>query len=348
MNAAGLANSREKRRAGTGWLAPSAHGFAPFILLCLIVAAAGATGLRASDTIEPGVEVVRSAGAKPYVDAGAVIQQTFTADHYFAETVDLADLTDHDAARFKACLAAGKVRLFVAIGTQAAEWLQAHLPATMGLVYCMVADPAAAGLFQGHRSFGVSMTVSWQEQLKVLQGALPQARKVGVLYAKNNPASCAALDALRAKLPAGFELVAVAVDDSDNVSDAIQEMFGAHPDVVWTSPDSAVYNTATVRSLLLLALRHHIPVFGFSTPLVRAGALFGVGIEPKDQGAQCAALAESYLAAIVEKREEEFAHHASVEPPKFEVAVNEIVAKQLGCDLPSAFTDQATVVVKPD
>ena len=43
-----------------------------------------------------------------------------------------------------------------------------------------------------------------------------------------------------------------------------------------------------MRTLLLAGIRKKIPVWGFSTAFVRAGALIGVGVEPRSQGAQAA------------------------------------------------------------
>ncbi|HTL52405.1 MAG TPA: ABC transporter substrate binding protein [Planctomycetota bacterium] len=306
--------------------------------------------LQAAAAFETASEVVivRSTDVAPYATAADAIQKKLAQPGRSISTADLNQLSDSDEAGYKAILAADKAKLYVAIGSQAAEWLHARLPAEAMLMYCMVADPESRGLTQGRPAYGISTTIAWTEQYGVIQRALPLAKRIGILYAKKDTGSKAAMKALKGQLGAGFELIAFAVEEYESVSDAIQALMNAKPDVVWTSPDSAVYSPATVRALLLLALRHKTPVYGFSTPFVRAGALFGVGIDPDQQGKQCGDLCLSFLEAIKTGRLDAFLKRTRVVAPRYQIAVNQIVAKQLERTLPDEFTAKADVVYKPD
>ena len=114
-------------------------------------------------------------------------------------------------------------------------------------------------------------------------------------------------------------------------------------DMVWTAPDSTLYDTASVRALLLAALRTNTPVFGYSTAFVKAGALVGIGVDPEAQGQQAATLALQLLKGAGD------AKTSRVNPPEnFQIAVNLIVASQIGVQLPPEFVQRATYTYKEE
>ena len=113
---------------------------------------------------------------------------------------------------------------------------------------------------------------------------------------------------------------------------------------MWTYADASLYNTATVRSLLLAGLRRKVPVFGFSPQFVRAGALLGVGISPTTQGEQAAAIALRLLRAP--SASQPLGHE--VEAPQYQVAVNLIVTEALGLEVPSNLVDHAAFVFRKE
>jgi ABC-type uncharacterized transport system substrate-binding protein len=137
------------------------------------------------------------------------------------------------------------------------------------------------------------------------------------------------------------------VDKHESVAKAIDALLAGGVDVVWTAPDSSVYDVATVRSLLLEAIRSHTPVFGFSPAFVRAGALLGVGIEPAHQGRQAAAIVDLLLKAAAAA-----SSGATTQPrpeqlcpdPEFQLAVNLIVARELSITLPKSLVTRAVHV----
>ena len=69
-------------------------------------------------------------------------------------------------------------------------------------------------------------------------------------------------DRLQEQLPEGWVLRAVDVQQFRSVAVAIGALMDHEVDLIWTAPDPAVYNSATVRSLLLSAVRESVPVFG--------------------------------------------------------------------------------------
>jgi ABC-type uncharacterized transport system substrate-binding protein len=281
--------------------------------------------------------IVRSSDAVPYKEADAALHEHLSGRSETVRSVLAKELADGG-------LAAGikPADSVVAVGTPAARWLHARLPASNRLVYCMVNNPADAGLLQGLPCWGVTTDVAIGDQIKLIAEALPRARVVGMLYRSDTNSGKEAVKAMLAALPADWRLETVAVNEAPSIGAAIESLTGKDIDVIWTSADSSLYDAASVRSLLLSGIRKKIPVWGFSTAFVRAGALIGVGVEPRAQGAQAAEMLIKLLDAPASLKE------GAQSPHEFQIALNLIVAQQLSLDIPQSLTGRATFVFRPE
>ena len=283
------------------------------------------------------VVIVRTSDADPYTEADAAMTERFTQHQFSVRSVLAKDVSQEgiDAA-------IGKPDVVVAIGTSAARWLHKELPPSIKLVYCMVSNAKDAGLVDGRAAFGVTTDVSIGQQLGLIGEALPRARAVGMLYHSDSAAGKSALASMTAALPGGWRVEPIAVNDYGSIADAIDTLTQKNVDVIWTTADQKLYDSASVRALLLAALRAKIPVWGFSPAFVRAGALLGVGVEPRSQGTQAADLALQ----LVNDPQKVPATVAS--PNDFQIAVNFIVAQQLGIVIPDSLSARATYIYKPE
>ena len=117
-----------------------------------------------------------------------------------------------------------------------------------------------------------------------------------MLYRSDVPEAGHGIDAIRKSLPPEWRLEAVAVNEHPFVAAAIDALTQKSVDAIWTTADQRIYDTASVRALLLAGIRAKIPVWGYSFPFVRAGALLGVGVEPRGQGVQAAEIVVKALA----------------------------------------------------
>lgn len=291
----------------------------------------GSSTARARDAV-----IVLSSDAAPYVKAEAGFRAAFAGDAPSFRQVHLSQINDngidatigHDAG------------VIVAIGTPAAVFLHAHLPPTAPLIFCMVANPSGAGLGALR---GVSTDVPLSDQFALLAKAIPSARSLGMLYRSDTSSGQRLLERVHQALPKDWTVQAVAVNQAASVSDAVNDLFSRKVDVIWTSVDAGVYDAPTAQALLLSALRARVPVFGFSPAFVRAGALVGIGIDPAAQGRQAAKLAGAVLANGADTLA------AQIQPPsQFQIAVNQIVAGEIGIQLPQDLVDQAAYVVGED
>ena len=280
--------------------------------------------------------VVRTSDAGPYISASEALTDRLTKCGHSVEAVALADLVKDFRAR------ADGVAATVAVGTGAASWIRKNMRPADKLIYCMVAGTGQVSL-KGSNVTGITTDVPIASQLALIARALPRARVIGMLFSSKSKKSLENLANAKAALKKGWRIVSVDVARHKSRANAMFTLLVKDVDIVWTSPDPAVYNPQSVRFLLLSALKKKVPVFGFSTGFVRIGALLGVSVDPGAQGAQAADMTDRVLQVAAG------ASDVKVTPPPtvYSTAVNLIVADRIGVDVPEKLIKSAGTVYRP-
>ncbi len=283
------------------------------------------------------VVIVKSSDAEPYRQAEATLHDRLLAPDHKVRSVLVKQLAEAGIGS-----SISTTDTVVAVGTSAAAWLHNQLPGGVELIYCMVNNADEVGLLKGDDCWGVTTNVPIAEQFKLIAEVLPSAKTVGLLYASDTPAGRATLQSLKDNLPHDWRVEAVAVNEQSCVAVAIDILMQKKVDVIWTNPDSKIYDAAAVRTLLRSALLNKIPVWGYSPAFVRAGALIGVGVDPSAQAAQAADLIKElgqHRDSVVER---------SQPPLQYQIALNLIVADQLSIGVPGALVQRATFVFRAE
>ncbi len=159
-------------------------------------------------------------------------------------------------------------------------------------------------------------------QLDLLRLALPDAKKVGVLW---GPQSIAQQSLL---MPSLQQRAMTLVSSSTAVEGSL---FGAlrvvldEADVLLAVADPQVYSSATISGILLSTYRARTPLMAFSPAYVKAGALLALHTTPAQVGAQVATMARSALQGG--------GLPTPQYPVDYQVSVNEHVARSLGLTL---------------
>src|SRR5580658_2626679 len=108
-------------------------------------------------------------------------------------------------------------------------------------------------------------------------------------------------------------------------------------DFVVCPPDGTLYNSTTVRPLVLASLENRLPLIGFSESFVRSGAVAAIYPDYFDVGSQAALLAKTYLAGGNMPLSEK--------PRKLKVAANPKVARLLGLRITARNDSESGIVV---
>lgn len=230
-------------------------------------------------------------------------------------------------------LASGPLpQLIVTLGAGAyLEWIERALasPALARVSMLAALLPQASYPAPVAREQGLTSAVFLDQPAartaRLLQLALPERRRVGVLF---GPDSLAVRPALARSLSArGFTLVEQTVLSGDKgLYPALRRLFD-DSDLLLAMPDKQVYSATNMHNILLAAYRQRIPVVSYSAAHVRAGALLALHTEPAAIGQQVAGVLRQWQAG------------RGLPPPSlaegYAVALNEQVARSLDISLPN-------------
>jgi ABC-type uncharacterized transport system substrate-binding protein len=129
-------------------------------------------------------------------------------------------------------------------------------------------------------------------QVALVRAALPTLKRVGVLHTADGDFLSQPLQRELARQ--GAVLVTQAVQSDDSLAGKLEAML-AQSDVLLAVPDGKIYNSSTIRNILLGSYRRGIPVIGLSAAYVSAGALCAVYSTPEQHAAQSASMVSEFL-----------------------------------------------------
>jgi len=216
-----------------------------------------------------------------------------------------------------------KASLLIAVGMEAAE-LALTRSGNMPVLVVMVPKAGYEALLDNHSARLGSRAVSaiyldqpWDRQLGFIQAALPDHSTVGLLYSPDTPITLP-------RLPRGMSLNAQSVRSAENLFAVLDNVLGSS-DVLLVVPDSKIYNSSSIRNILLTSYRHKVPLIGVSQAYVNAGALGAIYSTPEQLAEQAGDTAAFFLRS---QRWPEPQHSVS-----FNIGLNQQVAYSLGITL---------------
>jgi len=215
-------------------------------------------------------------------------------------------------------------RAAVTVGSEAMKSAQ-HLPVSVPVIRTMVLQSAdqksSAEPDPGRQAGGaVYLDVPVSQVLSAVKKAFPGKARVGIILGPAYSSSTA--EEMQAQAVAqGWKASVVNCPSPEDLI-RIFLSFRGKADFVLTLPDSQLYNSATVKPLVLASIENRLPLIGFSASFVRAGAAVGVFPDFKSVGAQTAELIQRCVAG----------HECTArETPRVLVtAVNQRVARLIG------------------
>lgn len=162
-------------------------------------------------------------------------------------------------------------------------------------------------------------------QLRLIAAAFPDRHSLGVLYAAPAPEEIGELKLKSAEY--GFSLYADEINTNVSLFQEIQELL-KHSDVFLSLPSPTIFNSSTLRNILVSTYQAGIPMVGFSSSLVKAGAMCAVVTSPAQIANQASAVISGFgLSGTLP---------AAQYPKFYDVVVNERVAQSMNITIQSS------------
>ena len=218
-----------------------------------------------------------------------------------------------------------KPKLFVALGAQAAQALaQTALTAP---VLCALLPRSSfervlrsSGRKASSQLSALYLDQPLSRQLGLIQLALPEARRIAVLWGPESQAQAGALRVLAQAR--GLSLLEASLKPDELVFPALKKVL-EDADVLLALADPQVFNSSSIQNILLTSFRAKVPLVAFSPAYVQAGALLALHVTPEQVGQQAAAMAT----AVLQGKD---LPATPLYSQDFSVAVNAHVARSLG------------------
>ncbi len=219
-------------------------------------------------------------------------------------------------------------RIFVALGTQATAALAASQLSAPVLAALIPRSSFERVMRSSARTASRDFSAIYLDQplprqLATIRLALPQAKRLGVLWGPDSWPNAPALRTLA--VANGLSLVESGLEGNFNVFPDLQQVLNSS-DVLLALADPLVFNSGSIQNILLTTFRAGVPMVAFSPAYVRAGALLALHATPGQVGRQAAALVQAALRGQPLPGQ-------PVESNDFEVSVNEHVARALNLSL---------------
>jgi hypothetical protein len=211
--------------------------------------------------------------------------------------------------------------LTITLGTMATNWL-GNLPFTGNQLYAMLPyrSRKKRSSLEGGTLAEIYIDQPYKRYFDLIRAAIPRAGRVGFLIHASDIDNIDILAENASQL--NLTLITSIVSNERDVGEALSHILN-DIDVLLALPDSRIHNSQTISHILTSAYRNNIPVIGFSSAYVKAGAAAAIYTSPEDIARQLSdVVLEFILNGYVEKR----LQHATY----FSVSINFEVARSLG------------------
>ncbi|MDO5670204.1 MAG: ABC transporter substrate-binding protein [Corynebacterium sp.] len=236
---------------------------------------------------------------------------------------------------------AGKdLDLVLSVATPAAQATAQNIT-DIPVLFTAVTDPVSAELVDSEEAPGANVTgtsdvAPIEDQLDLLKELVPDAEKVGIVYASGEVNSQVQVDlAKEAAGPRDLEIVTQTVTTANDIQQAVEAL--GDVDAIYVPTDNMV--VAGIASLVQVAEQKQIPVIAAEAGTVEGGAVATLGIDYTELGRQTGEMAVRIL------RDGEDPATMSVEKAtEFTYVINEDAAERLGVTIPQEILDEAETV----
>jgi hypothetical protein len=287
-----------------------------FLLMCL----APATSAYASDTSESIVFVL--SGDAPVYERVANAAEQRIKNNCNSGFIDCKKLVFKNVAFENAAdEIANDTLLTITLGIKASKWANNSQGDKKIISAMLPYDPSKnTPLGASNSTARIYIDQPYERYFDLIKTTTPRLGRVGLLVHENNLDQVDLITEIANSR--GLTLKTSIVSAERSVGEALSYLLD-DIDVLLALPDSRIHNSQTISHILTTAYRNNIPVIGFSSAYVKAGAIAGVYTSLEDIAHQ---VSDTVLNFLIQKRFDSHSQHASY----FSVSFNFEVARSLG------------------
>ena len=213
--------------------------------------------------------------------------------------------------------------IIIGIGQAGTQRAVQHYPKIKKLL--ISTDPNRQKLDASEGDATLYMTQSYCRQIKFIRLLNEHWQTISILSSRKKPIDSKPIRQCAAKFD--FKLYVVETSAEDNQTSKIKDAL-AHSDVLLALPDRNIYNSKTVKNILLTSYRYRKPVIAFSKNFVNAGALASIHSDTSQIAKSASKLVEQYFDS-----DSQFKKPVNF-PESFDININRQVFRALDLDIP--------------
>jgi putative ABC transport system substrate-binding protein len=169
------------------------------------------------------------------------------------------------------------------------------------------------------------MTQPYCRQLQFIKSLNTQWKIISILHSRKKPIDSKAIRDCANNFKIKVYIVSTTAEE--NLTDKIKHALN-HSDVLLALPDSSIYNSKTVKNILLTSYRQRKPIIAFSNNFVNAGALASIHSSTEQIAGSASKLIEKFFDS--DMRFEKSTNY----PDEFDISINRQVFWALDLIIP--------------
>ncbi len=215
--------------------------------------------------------------------------------------------------------------IIIGIGDAGIQSAEKHYPKTKKLFIATAPNRYRLDKNKNKKDAILYMTQSYCRQIEFIKLLNTHWKTISILNSQKNPVDSSFIQQCANNYDINIYTVNTTLEE--NLTNKIKNAL-SHSDVLLALPDNNIYNSKTVKNILLTSYRHRKPVIAFSKNFVTAGALASVHSNTEQIAQSASKLIEQYFDS--DKQFIKPINH----PDAFDININRQVFRALDLSIP--------------
>ncbi|NOQ87634.1 MAG: hypothetical protein GQ550_01815 [Gammaproteobacteria bacterium] len=207
--------------------------------------------------------------------------------------IDITKITPEEITPEKITDAQGDYHdLVIAIGRTGIQSAAVNYPKTKKLFISTDPNKYQLDPVKNKNDAILYMTQPYCRQIRFIKLINPHWKTISVLNSQEKPIDSTTIQQCANNYD--FKLYAVSIATDENLTNKIKHALH-HSDVLLALPDSNIYNSKTVKNILLTSYRYRKPIIAFSKNFVNAGALASINSDTEQIAQSASHIVEQFF-----------------------------------------------------